>query len=81
MIEKEDFIKKFPLKKHFCVADDKVDETCTLDTDYPYECNQVEFYNVKKKEDCKYWKALQNWEYTEDIWEWIDNYQKIQEKI
>ena len=77
MINKEDFLKKFPLKKKYCVVDYNVSERCVLDDDRSYDCIHSDGKNgVTKKEDCKYWKDMPNWEYIEDIWNWINNYQK-----
>ena len=77
MIKKEDFVKSFPLKVNRCTVDDVVSEGCVLDDGMLFDCSQsYAGSGLQKKEDCKYWKEVDNWAFIEDVWDWIDNYQK-----
>ena len=77
MIKKEDFLKRFPLKNHFCMVDDVVNEQCVIDEGKEYDCRYSTGKDaVTKKEDCKHWEEVPNVEFINVVWDWIDNYQK-----
>jgi hypothetical protein len=74
MITKEEFTKRFPLKVHVCTVDNTNTPTCCIDEGTPWDCECTK--NITKKEECEHWKEIPNWDYIQDIWEWIDNKQK-----
>ena len=74
MIKKEDFIKKFPLKVKGCTVDLTVSMNCCIDDNRDFDCVYAQRYRTKEK--CPHWQDLPNWEYVDDIWKWIENYQK-----
>ena len=75
MIKKEDFEKKFPLTVKGCVVDEPdILDTCCIDSGEIWNCAKAKDY--KTKEECPYWKDLPNFAYIEDVWNWIDKYQK-----